>query len=118
MLENARKWVVGLENSCGGLGSDSERLNMQNKRHEHQNMSTGTQEQAQRILKYADDVAVQNCCSTVNNWVSQCVKARMPLSSPDGKVARDPELVAGSREHGRIGLRTQYMSTESIYMVT
>ena len=25
--------VVGLENSCGGLRSDSERLNMQNKRH-------------------------------------------------------------------------------------
>ena len=50
-------------------------------------MSTKTREQAQGALKYADDVAlaVQNCCSTVNNWVSQCVKVQILLSSPDGK---------------------------------
>ena len=39
---------------------------------------------------------------------ARCVKGQMPLSSPSVKGGDDPELVAGSREHGRIAVRSRY----------
>ena len=39
---------------------------------------------------------------------ARCVKGQMPLSSPSGKVEMVPEQVTGSRECGRIAVRSRY----------
>ena len=45
----------------------------------------------------------------VENELAGSVKGQITLSSPDGKVEVAPEQVAGSRECGRIAVRTRYM---------
>jgi hypothetical protein len=42
VLENARKYVVGLENNCGGLKSDSERLKTRDSDTEHREQARKT----------------------------------------------------------------------------
>ena len=46
-LRNAQRCAVGLGNNCGWLRSDSERLNIPDKRHRAQEMSTETQKGAE-----------------------------------------------------------------------
>jgi hypothetical protein len=51
--------------------------------------------------------------SRVKSRVADCVKARMPLSSPSGKGRVVPEQVAGSGNGVGLRSRLHYVSTES-----
>ena len=84
--------------SSRSVGTDSERLNMQNE-------DTGCRESPKTSTKSTRGCADSgwcgsNCWRKANNnsWVAQRVKAQIPLSSPDGKVGSVPSrLLAQGR---------------------